>query len=938
VKLSTLPSRSLVQAAAVALLAGAAMLAGAADPKAAKLYEDALTRFEKKDTAGAIIQLKNALQIDKSLLPVHVLLGRALLANSDPIGAEVAFTEALRLGVNRAEVVVPMAQALIAQGKRQPLLDDARYSPTGLPLGLQAELRLMQATAYADLGKPREALKAVEAARALTPADNASWLAEVPIRVRARQFAEAAAAADRALTMTPTSAEALYVRGTVWHAAGNLKQALALYDKVLGVQPSHVEALLARAGIALDQNRTADAKRDIAELRRTQPKEPRGVYLAALVSEREGDAKAARAAMAELAALIDPVPPEFLRYRLQFLMLGGLAHYSLGEMEKARPYFEAMQREQPSSPTAKLLAQILLSTKNVDRAIGVLDSYLRDRPGDSQALSLLASAHMSLGRHARATQLMQDALKGRDTPSLRTMLGMSLLGGGRLDDALAELKSAYAKDSTQVQAGAALVSLYLRAQRNREAVEVAEALVKRQPALPGLQNLAGTAYLQAGDAARARAAFEQALKLDDRFVDPALNLARMDARDGRFDAAAARLNGLLKVDEKNVPALIELGLLAERQRQTNEATRLLTRAADLTTGPDLEPAFALLEFHLRGDRVDGAQEAARRLNAKAPEDVVVLMANARVALMAQNPEAARSYLVKATRLANFDAPAQTKIALLQLAADDPKAAAYSLSKALTGDPTHLPAMALLNDAEVRMGSYTTAEQRAREITTRHPKLALGPALTGDVAMARGQTAAAIDAYRRAHQLEPSSQSLLRLQRATAARDPAAAVQLAEQWLKTRPQDTLVRRTLADDYLRTGNLPAAKSAYEALLKQTPNNAEALNNYAHVLLTLRDTDGAQKAAAQALSVRPEVPHIIGTAGWVAFKSGQADRALQLLRDARLRDPANPETRYYLATVLAATGRNTEARDELQAALKGGAVFASAKEAQQLLQSLK
>ena len=76
----------------------------AADAKASKYYEDALVRYEKKDINGAIIQLKNALQIDKNMLPVQMLLGKALLQNGDVVSAEVAFTEALRLGVNRAEV------------------------------------------------------------------------------------------------------------------------------------------------------------------------------------------------------------------------------------------------------------------------------------------------------------------------------------------------------------------------------------------------------------------------------------------------------------------------------------------------------------------------------------------------------------------------------------------------------------------------------------------------------------------------------------------------------------------------------------------------------------------------------------------------------------------------------------------------------------------
>ena len=134
------------------------------------------------------------------------------------------------------------------------------------------------------------------------------------------------------------------------------------------------------------------------------------------------------------------------------------------------------------------------------------------------------------------------------------------------------------------------------------------------------------------------------------------------------------------------------------------------------------------------------------------------------------------------------------------------------------------------------------------------------------------------------------------------------------------------------------MPAARTAYEQLLKLAPHDAEALNNHAHVLLRLKDVAGAQRAANQALAARADVPHILGTAGWVAHHAGQTDRALQLLRDARLRDPANPETRYYLATVLASSGRAGEARNELQTALRSAVPFASAGDAKSLLDTLR
>jgi cellulose synthase operon protein C len=106
---------------------------------------------------------------------------------------------------------------------------------------------------------------------------------------------------------------------------------------------------------------------------------------------------------------------------------------------------------------------------------------------------------------------------------------------------------------------------------------------------------------------------------------------------------------------------------------------------------------------------------------------------------------------------------------------------------------------------------------------------------------------------------------------------------------------------------------------------------------VLLLAKDP-GALQIAEQALAKSPGTPHILGTAGWAAFKAGQNDRALQLLRDARLRDPSNAETRYFLGAVLASTGRKTEAREELEASLKAGIAFQGARDAEQILKSLK
>lgn len=921
---------------ALALAISLASAAGqAADPKAARHYEDALERFDKRDYQGAIVQLRKALAVDRKLLSGQVLLGRALLAQAELSRAESAFDEALRLGVNRAEVVLPLAEAVLGQARPLDVLQQPRFADAELPAAVRFPLLLLKASAASDSGSAKDALRLLQEARALEPGRAESWLAEVALRLRAQQPREALAAAERALAMQPNSADAHYLRGTVAHASGDLPAALPFYERCLAIKPEHVEALVARTGLLLDLKRPAEAARDLALLRKAAPADPRGAFLAGLLAEAAGDSAGARKALAEVTKLLDAVPVEFLRYRVQWLVLGGLAHYGLAENSKARPYLEFAQRQQPGSAVSKLLAQVYLREKNADRAIESLDAYLRAHPDDTHAMQVLASVHMAEGRHARATAIIQEALKRQDDPALRSLLGQSLINGGRADTAVAELEAALQRDPGQLQAGTALAQIYLGAGQPERAIPLIGTLIQRQSGNPAVHQLMGTAKALRGDFNGARVAFEQAARLAPDFHAAHISLARLEGAARKFDAAESRLNKVLAQDAQQTDAMLELARLAALRGKPDAALAWLQKAEG-HAGQNLLPGLQLVDFSLRSQRPDRAREAARTLGNKAPESMPVLLAQARVHIATGDAGLARSTLTRATTLANFDTPLLVQVALLQAQGGNLPGAAFALDKALQARPDDLHALALLAEVELRQGEPAKAEARARGLLKSHPKLGIGHALLGDVAMARGQRPAAIEAYRKAHELDRDGDSLLRLLEATAGQNPESALQLADNWLKANPGDVTVRRGVAYALARLGQLARARTALEALLKVVPDDPEALNNLANLMILQKD-GGSLKVAERALALRPDVAHYIGTTGWAAFQAGQVDRALQLLRDARLRDPVNPDTRYFLGAVLANRGRAGEARDELQGALGGPRVTAYAREAQDLLRSL-
>lgn len=918
---------------ALLLMHGAAW---AADPAASRLYEDALARFEKKDYDGAILQLKNAQKIDSKMLPVHVLLGRALLARGELNAAEVSLDEALKLGVNPTEVLLPLAETMVAQGKPGTLLSDQRFAHASLQGPLKGKVLLMKAAAASDVGDQREALKLLAEARALDNSGAESWVAEVPIRVRARQIPEAKAAADKAVALDPKSPAAAYQQATVAHVSGDLKSAVTMYTRTLALKADHVDALVARAGLYIDLRRMDEAAADVAAARKADPRDPRAAYLHALVLERTGSKDDVRKALIEVTNLFDPIPMEFLRFRPQVLMLGGMAHFGLDQYEKALPYLEMVVRQDANSPVSKLLARIYLRLGRSDKAVESLEQYLRSHPGDTQATALLASTQLSLGRYARSAQLMQEAVKKTDDPSMRTLLGISLVGAGKFSEGAGELEATLKKDPKQMQAGISLVALYLESGQGSKAVATAEALVKLQPKNPGLLNLLGQAHVAKGDAKSARAQFEQASNLDPAYLEPQINLARLDVAQKSLEPALKRLNAVLAKDDKNVDAMLEIAQVYSASGQDAEALRWLQRADD-SSGQGLKPGLQLVDFHLSRGRPDLAMEAVNKLRGKQPEAFAVLMAQARSQLAAKSVNEAKATLNRTSTVVSYDAAALVQVAELQVQAGNVAGAAHALDKALSVRPTHLRARAMRSTVYLLQREPAKAEELAKGVIASDPKSALGHVLMGDVYKTRNQSTQALESYRKAHALDSSSRSLLTLFTAMAPTQRGAAVALADQWLKSHPDDAAIWRAVADAHATAGDYPAARSAYEALAKLTPRDADVLNNLANVLVLLKDP-GALAVAERALKLKPEVPYIIGTTGWAAFHANQPDRALQLLRDARLRDPDNASTRYFLGAVLAKQGRVAEAREELQAALRSGNRFAYAKEADGLLRTLK
>ncbi|MGH8549936.1 MAG: tetratricopeptide repeat protein, partial [Methylococcales bacterium] len=104
----------------------------------------------------------------------------------------------------------------------------------------------------------------------------------------------------------------------------------------------------------------------------------------------------------------------------------------------------------------------------------------------------------------------------------------------------------------------------------------------------------------------------------------------------------------------------------------------------------------------------------------------------------------------------------------------------------------------------------------------------------------------------------------------------------------------------------------------LLEKNPDDVNALNALGYTLVDKTSRlEEAQKYLDQAIKLKPDDPVIIDSYGWLQFKLGHHQKALEYLRRAFNENP-DPEIAAHLGEVLWVSGRTGEAKDVWRKAL--------------------
>jgi predicted Zn-dependent protease len=164
--------------------------------------------------------------------------------------------------------------------------------------------------------------------------------------------------------------------------------------------------------------------------------------------------------------------------------------------------------------------------------------------------------------------------------------------------------------------------------------------------------------------------------------------------------------------------------------------------------------------------------------------------------------------------------------------------------------------------------------------------------------------------------------------------------LAEKLLADDPASSSAKRLCATVALYLENYPAAEKLFEELLLASPLESQNANGLALALCEQDSPEKLRRALAYAAdNVQKDQNNseYLGTLGWVLYKANQLEQAANALKQSAASGQINAATAYYFARIAVKTGKTEEAKQLLNAAVKGGNQFAKRRDAVRLLNEL-
>jgi cellulose synthase operon protein C len=330
-------------------------------------------------------------------------------------------------------------------------------------------------------------------------------------------------------------------------------------------KPVGLEAKVRLAEMDVLSGKQAEAERQVQEVLKENPRSSDGLILSGRIALARRNGK--DAVQAFRIVLHDQPEMAMVHYLL------GQAYQLTGETNLAKESFEQAVTLYPDQVDAKRSLAVLESRSGrYEQARARLDDLLKQRPADLEALDMLMMVDLVTKNWPEAERTLQRMQSvGQESLPAYMAEGRLHQAQGRFERAIVAYERAAVLAPTDPDPLLSLVKLEV-AQGHLKQVKIRlEAIIGTQPNHLYAHGLLGEVHMIAGDHASAGTHFEQATRLNPRWITPWLDWGGLWLRQKRLDQAVLVVKSGLKVNAESEELYMLLASIHSTQEAIDEA-------------------------------------------------------------------------------------------------------------------------------------------------------------------------------------------------------------------------------------------------------------------------------------------------------------------------------------------------------------------------------
>ncbi len=547
-------------------------------------YDKGVNLLQVGDYKAAIIELRNALQLDPRLSEAHYQLGLAYIGIDDAVNAYRHLEMASQVDPLNVDAITKAAEMLF-QGNE---LDESRKRlKKALDLDPDyVNALILAANMELQAKHLNEAETYIEKAHKLDPDLDRVYLAKANIYLAKKNYDNAVESIEKALEINPKNEAAYRALTIYWIATNNLSEAEKTLQKMLATFPNSPLPHLEMAKIQELKNDLTGAATSLQKAIEKDPRDPEVHVIEARFYEKHGELQKAESSFVKAVSVA--AKPDDYRAVLADHYFNSKKYALAGEQ------VEQVIAKYPEHMYANFVKAKLLLEKedSINEAIALLEKLALQNPQWSEVLFYTARAYFKLHEIDRALNAIEKAVdQAPGNPDYRLLLAHLLYSKGEFEQALVEVKIALRMKSGSYAAAILYGKLLYMTESYPQALEFYKNLDSVKPNDFEILQYLGLSQMAVEDYGNARKTLQKAVSVNKGYTLALEALVNILIVQNHQTRAISLLDDQIEATPLSPKLLLLYGTLLFNNGRLEEALTAFRQVQEIA--PDTPSAYMM---------------------------------------------------------------------------------------------------------------------------------------------------------------------------------------------------------------------------------------------------------------------------------------------------------------------------------------------------------